>query len=122
MRGWQAESINRRRTEEEKEQENKERSTSGSASYTASHRERCKERYKEMEKDKSPKAKGSQDNLRKAWQETSQAKARHSYLRISLCVLFIWELDGGPLKNAQSKTSHNSHPKIFLNFISNMQL
>ena len=47
---------------------------SKSPSYSVSHGERSKERYTEIEKDKSPEAKGSQDNLRKAGKK--QAKLR----------------------------------------------
>ena len=65
--------MNRRKNEEKEEQENKERKTSG-ASHPVCHRERSKNRYTEIEKDKSPEAKGSQDNLRKAGKK--QAKLR----------------------------------------------
>ena len=47
-------------------------------SYIASHGEKSKERYTEMERDTSPMAKESRDNLslkKKNWQDTSQAKA-----------------------------------------------
>ena len=70
--------------------ENKERKMSGAchlATQQATEKE-VKRRIQKLKKGKSPEAKGSWDNLKlsKSWQETSQAKGRHSHLRISLHV------------------------------------
>ena len=54
------------RREERRTRENKERRTSGASHPATQQATEKEERYPEIEKDKSPEAKGSWDNLRKA--------------------------------------------------------